>query len=88
MAVKCVECGQKGRAWTREHVHEFNLCQHPVCLYKDECRDTHRRTCPSYCRDVGETPEPHPRDLAEQAARAAQPLQLDLFGELITEGNQ
>ncbi|TDD36105.1 hypothetical protein E1286_38730 [Nonomuraea terrae] len=79
--MKCVECGQKNRPWTRQHVVEFSLCQHPICVYGEECRTVHMRTCVSYCRDVGRTPEPHPRDLARQAEAAAMPQQLDLFAE-------
>ncbi|MEV0149748.1 MULTISPECIES: hypothetical protein [unclassified Nonomuraea] len=80
--MKCVECGQKNKPWTRQHVYEHSLCQHPICIYSRPCQDIHGRTCVSYCRDVGQTPEPHPRDLARHAEEAANPRQLDLFPEL------
>ncbi|GGO63008.1 hypothetical protein [Nonomuraea cavernae] len=80
--MRCVECRQKNFPWTRQHVYEHSLCQHPICVYSQECHDIHMRTCVSYCRDVGRTPEPHPRDLARQAEEAANPRQLDLFAEL------
>lgn len=77
--MRCVECRQVSVPWTRQHVSESSLCQHPICVYRQECQEIHWRTCPSFCRDVGRTPEPHPRDLARQAEETAKPAQLGLF---------
>lgn len=77
--MRCVECRQKSVPWTRQHVVEFSLCQHPICVFSSPCRDVHTATCPPYCRSVGRKPTPHPRDLAKQAKAAAEPEQLGLF---------
>lgn len=79
--VRCVECNEQDHYL---RIVPASYCQHRLCLgfRRPDCRDIHFRTCVSYCRDVGQTPEPHPRDLARQAEEAAKPRQLDLFAEL------
>ncbi|QFY09585.1 hypothetical protein GBF35_25650 [Nonomuraea phyllanthi] len=78
---KCVECREEDHFL---RIVPISYCEHRLCLEfrREDCLDIHLRTCATYCRSVGRTPEPHPRDLARQAEEAAQPQQLDLFAEL------
>lgn len=78
MAVRCVECRTEHGPGP-QHVTEFSYCRHPLCVFSQPCMELHVRTCPSVCYSVGQKPEPHPRDLAKQAAEAARPAQLGLF---------
>ncbi len=70
--MKCVECGKGTIPRAKQRVVEMSYCWHPVCLWSEECRETHQRTCESFCRSVGRTPEPHPRDLARLAIEGHQ----------------
>ncbi|MGW4639620.1 hypothetical protein ACWEN6_13885 [Sphaerisporangium sp. NPDC004334] len=69
---RCVECGEQD---SQLRIAPVSYCDHRVCLEfrREGCRDVHTATCPSYCRAVGRTPAPHPRDLTT-------PQQLELFG--------